>query len=215
MNVLIAGCGRVGQALVLQLNELGHEVSVVDESRENLQALHDAAGSSFDSVLAVVGIPIDVDVLKSAGIESCDAVAAVTPDNNINIMVAQMAQQVFGVKNVIARISDPSRKEVFTQRFGLRAVCGTTLTVQSMLAGLLNEEEDEKQFVAFGSSTANFYAEPVADEYLNKPLSEVLPPRDDMMVYGVQRANNTLELATNPSPVLHRDDKIIYSIVVD
>lgn len=213
MNILIVGCGRVGRELVTELTRLGHDVSVLDESRENLRLLREHAAVPLDGVMMLEGVPIDVDVLKSAGIESCDTVAAVTPDNNINIMVAQMAETVFHIKNVITRISDPSRKNVFCRQFGLRAVCDTTLTAQSMLASILNEESDEKQFVTFGSSTADFYAQPAAEALVGKPLSAVTPPREGMMVYGVLRASGVLELAVQPAPIIHREDKIVFSVI--
>ena len=73
--------------------------------------------------------------------------AAVTKDDNINLMVAQIARELFGVKHVIARVAEPSRKEVYTERFGLRIVCGTNLTAQGLLAGILQEEDDEDQCV--------------------------------------------------------------------
>ena len=58
-------------------------------------------------------MPLDMTVLKKAGVESCDAMAVVTPDDNLNITVSQIAQEFFGVKNVVARISDPAREKVF------------------------------------------------------------------------------------------------------
>ena len=154
MNILIVGCGRVGRRLVHVLERLGHDVSVLDEDAANLALLNELEPPF--SGMAVAGVPIDGDVLRSAGIEACDAVAAVTKDDNINLMVAQIARELFGVKHVIARVAEPSRKEVYTERFGLRIVCGTNLTAQGLLAGILQEEDDEDQCVMFGSSTANF-----------------------------------------------------------
>ena len=193
MNILIVGCGRVGRRLVHVLERLGHDVSVLDEDAANLALLN---------------------VLRSAGIEACDAVAAVTKDDNINLMVAQIARELFGVKHVIARVAEPSRKEVYTERFGLRIVCGTNLTAQGLLAGILQEEDDEDQCVMFGSSTANFSAVPAAKHQWNRPLSSVQPPRAGMMVFGVLRANGTMELA-NTQPTLHVDDKILFAELAD
>ena len=130
MNILIVGWGR---RLVHVLERLGHDVSVLDEDAANLALLNELEPPF--SGMAVAGVPIDGDVLRSAGIEACDAVAAVTKDDNINLMVAQIARELFGVKHVIARVAEPSRKEVYTERFGLRIVCGTNLTAQGLLAG--------------------------------------------------------------------------------
>ena len=212
MNILIVGCGRVGRRLVHVLERLGHDVSVLDEDAANLALLNELEPPF--SGMAVAGVPIDGDVLRSAGIEACDAVAAVTKDDNINLMVAQIARELFGVKHVIARVAEPSRKEVYTERFGLRIVCGTNLTAQGLLAGILQEEDDEDQCVMFGSSTANFSAVPAAKHQGNRPLSSVQPPRAGMMVFGVLRANGTMELA-NTQPTLHVDDKILFAELAD
>ena len=212
MNILIVGCGRVGRRLVHVLERLGHDVSVLDEDAANLALLNELEPPF--SGMAVAGVPIDGDVLRSAGIEACDAVAAVTKDDNINLMVAQIARELFGVKHVIARVAEPSRKEVYTERFGLRIVCGTNLTAQGLLAGILQEEDDEDQCVMFGSSTANFSAVPAAKDQWNRPLSSVQPPRAGMMVFGVLRANGTMELA-NTQPTLHVDDKILFAELAD
>ena len=195
MNILIVGCGRVGRRLVHVLERLGHDVSVLDEDAANLALLNEM-DPPF-SGMAVAGVPIDGDVLRSAGIEACDAVAAVTKDDNINLMVAQIARTLFGVKHVIARVAEPSRKEVYSERFGLRIVCGTNLTAQGLLAGILQEEDDEDQCIIFGSSTAS-----------------VQPPRAGMMVFGVLRANGTMELA-NTQPVLHVGDKVLFAELAD
>ena len=102
----------------------------------------------------------------------------------------------------------------YTERFGLRIVCGTNLTAQGLLAGILQEEDDEDQCVMFGSSTANFSAVPAAKHQWNRPLSSVQPPRAGMMVFGVLRANGTMELA-NTQPTLHVDDKILFAELAD
>lgn len=64
------------------LSEEGHDVSVIDRNEKNLELLSDDY-----SGMTTVGVPIDQDVLKKAGIESCDAVAAVSQDDNVNIHV--------------------------------------------------------------------------------------------------------------------------------
>ena len=99
MNILIVGCGRVGRRLVHVLERLGHDVSVLDEDAANLALLNELEPPF--SGMAVAGVPIDGDVLRSAGIEACDAVAAVTKDDNINLMVAQIARELFGVRLAI------------------------------------------------------------------------------------------------------------------
>lgn len=137
MNVLIIGCGRVGSRLAMTLQRQGHTVSVVDSDADSFHKL-DGQFHGYTTV----GVPIDDQVLRSAGIESCDALAAVTPDDNTNIMVGQMAQRLYRVPRVVARIVDPSREDVFSQ-FSLPTVCPTNLSVEAISQALQAGGEEE------------------------------------------------------------------------
>ena len=126
MNVVIVGCGRVGARLATLLDQSGHRVGIVDNQAVSFRRLP----STF-SGQAVIGIGIDEDVLRSAGIEDADAFFAVTNGDNTNIMAAQLAQRIFRVQHVAARIYDPVREETY-RRMGIHTVCPTT-TVTSLL----------------------------------------------------------------------------------
>jgi trk system potassium uptake protein TrkA len=82
-----------------------------------------------------VGIGIDEDVLRSAGIETADVFIAVTNGDNTNIMAAQLAQTVFNVPAVVARIYDPVREETY-RRLGIHTVCPTTTIAALMLSAI-------------------------------------------------------------------------------
>ena len=135
MNILVAGCGQVGLYLVRRLEEQGHEVAVLDESPERLRLLDHLEGRPFSGV-ALAGLPIDVDALRGAGIETCDAVAAVSDDDRINLMAAQIARDVFGIRQVVARIADPRLEQIYADQFGLVTICPTRLTVDAALDSL-------------------------------------------------------------------------------
>lgn len=214
MNILIVGCGRVGSNIVRILESLGHEVSVIDENAENIDRLNEFSNYTFGG-MAVIGVAIDIDVLRSAGIENCDAVAAVTPDDNINVMVGQVAQKIFNVPRVVTRVTDPSRKIVFSERFGMQTVCSTNLSVHAMISSLLEDNSPEGRTLTFGSSTANFLTLPVEAALYGKTLDHVSPPREGCMLYGVLRANNTVELACTTNLILHSGDKIIFTEISD
>ena len=90
MNILIVGCGKVGSMLASELDRMGHDVAVLDREEAHFTLLD----SDF-SGYTISGVPIDQDVLKRAGIEGCDAILAMTEDDNVNIMVCQMAKDIF------------------------------------------------------------------------------------------------------------------------
>ena len=108
MNILIAGCSKTGATLAGELSREGHDVSVVDPLSSSQSLLPDDYTGYFTT-----GILIDEDVLRNAGIENCDAVAAVSDNDNINIMVSQVAKTIFGIGTVVASLQDPAREEKF------------------------------------------------------------------------------------------------------
>ena len=131
MRVVIMGCGRVGSLLAAQLHREGHEVGIIDMSQKSFQRLPD----DFRG-LAVIGTGIDEDVLRAAGIEGADAFVAVTEGDNRNIMAAQVAREIFGVPEVVARIYDPGREAIYRE-LGLDTICPTTVVcslIQDRLA---------------------------------------------------------------------------------
>ena len=121
MHVVILGCGRVGATLALMLQSEGHSVAIIDRDREAFRRL----GRGFNGK-TVLGIGIDEDVLRKAGIERAAAFAAATSGDNSNIMSAQIAKVKFKVARVIARIYDPLRAEAY-QELGIDTISPTLL----------------------------------------------------------------------------------------
>jgi len=119
MKVIIMGCGRVGSRLANMLDEGGHDVTVVDTSNRSFRRLRDDFGGT-----TILGTGIDEDVLLRAGIEHADVFVATTQGDNRNIMAAQIAQKVFNVPTVIARMYDVGRSEVY-ERLGVKTYCPT------------------------------------------------------------------------------------------
>ncbi len=126
MRTVIVGCGRVGSNLARQLSEEGDEVTVVDFS----EAAFNRLGEDFAGEM-VFGTGVDEDVLRRAGTAEADAFVAVTNADTTNIMAAQLAKHLFGVKNVICRIYDPSREDVYTE-LGLQTICPTTIGAEKV-----------------------------------------------------------------------------------
>jgi trk system potassium uptake protein TrkA len=119
MKVVILGCGRTGANLARMLVAESHQVAVIDKERSAFTRL----GPDFAGT-AVIGVGIDEDVLRQAGIEEADAFVAVTNGDNTNAMAAQVARDIFGVPQVVCRIYDPLRAEIY-YKLGLQVICPT------------------------------------------------------------------------------------------
>ena len=124
------GCGRVGSALAIELENLGHSVSVIDQNREAFRRL----GPDFKG-RTIAGVGFDRDTLLEAGIESAEAFAAVSNGDNSNILAARVARESYGVKNVVARIYDPGRAEIY-QRLGIPTVATVLWTTDQIMRRL-------------------------------------------------------------------------------
>lgn len=177
MNILIIGCGKVGSRLAGFLSRRGHAVSIVDRSPWAFDRLDD----DFTGY-TVEGIPLDGDVLKEAGIEGCDILVAVTNDDNINLMVGQMAREIFGVPKVLARLYDPRRRDVYSQ-MGLHVVCPTSITTDNILS-IIEENIEEGTQVSVAGASLGLSVWKVPDQYVGQPVSS-LPKETGYAVLGI------------------------------
>ena len=125
------GCGRVGSTLARSLEDRDHDVSVIDSNPDAFRRL----GPSFNGT-KVTGIGFDQTVLERAGIEKADAFAAVSSGDNSNIIAARVARETFGIQQVVARIYDPGRAEVY-QRLGITTVATVKWTADQVLRRIL------------------------------------------------------------------------------
>lgn len=129
--ILIVGCGRTGSAVARKMLAAGHEVSVLDDdplSHDRLDAGQETtwedAGGRF-----TIGKAIERDALVEAGIEQADVFIASTNGDNTNLTISQIAQRMFEVPRVIARVMDPARAEWY-QSQGLETICPTRYAIE-------------------------------------------------------------------------------------
>lgn len=108
MYIIVVGCGRLGSNLAKELSDFGHDVCIIDRDKEKLAVL----GSGFNGQ-KINSIEFDSDKLIQSGIEQADTLLALTPDDNINIMVSLIANEIYHVPQVIARVNDPNRKFIY------------------------------------------------------------------------------------------------------
>lgn len=125
--IVIVGCGRVGSYLANQLSREGNSVVVIDKHEATFNDL-----SSDFSGFRVEGDATHMEVLNEAKLKKADVLIATTHDDNVNLMVAQIARKVFNVSLVLARVFDPKREEVYAQ-LGIDTICPTSLAAEAFL----------------------------------------------------------------------------------
>lgn len=206
MNVLIIGGGLLGRQTAQHLDRQGHGVVVVDESAEKLSLLDPDFGG-----VTQVGFPMDLHVLRQAGIESCDAVAVTTSDDNLNIAVGQIAKKFFKVERVAARISDPAREDIF-ERAGLLTVCPTNMAGEKLVTELVSPWQSRQ--VTFGASTVALEVQPVEKRWFGRTTGDVDLPEGG--VFGVVRGDGRFVLKETVGNIpLTEGDSLVVARQID
>jgi trk system potassium uptake protein TrkA len=137
MFVLIVGCGRAGAALAKNLMATGHTVSVLDESADAHRLLDIGLDGNWEDAggMFTVGTALETDALIEAGVEQADAFVAATNGDNTNLVIAQIAQRRFNVKQVVVRVLDPNRAKWYGQQ-GLTTICPTQAGIDMLTAAV-------------------------------------------------------------------------------
>ena len=136
--VIIVGCGRLGANLANTLSDNGGNVLIIDQDKDSFRKLSPSFGG-----LTLIGDATDMDVLREAEIEKATVVVAVTNDDNTNIMVAQMAKELFDIQHVISRLYDPDRECVYRE-FDIDTICPAILSVK-VISGILEDIYKERK----------------------------------------------------------------------
>jgi trk system potassium uptake protein len=131
-RICIMGCGRVGAQLAQHFAAQQYDVCVIDMQNDAFRRLPDD-GKQMRTFL---GDGTDPTVLEGAGIKGAAMFIAVTNGDNRNIMAAQVAQHLFQVPQVICRIYDPKRHEIY-KGLGIHSICPTLIGADAIYFDLM------------------------------------------------------------------------------
>lgn len=140
MKVIIIGGGQVGSYLASLLLKRGYDISIV----ENRNKKADLVTIENPSARLVIGNGSDPSVLEAAGIQTADIVAAVTGEDETNLVVATLAKMEYGVPRVVARVNNPKNAWLYTMQMGV----DVGLNQADLIAHLVEEEVSVGDLVA-------------------------------------------------------------------
>ena len=127
MHIIIGGCGRVGVRLAEQLSEDGQDVVVIDANAASFDRL--AAGYQGETLVGDVTSQATLGLAKA---DQAAVFAAVTPDDNTNLMAVEIAAELFRVPKTVARLFNPEREESY-RKMGVHYVSETRLIARAVL----------------------------------------------------------------------------------
>jgi trk system potassium uptake protein TrkA len=178
VHIIVVGCGRVGSELAMELSDEGHSVVVIDKNRDNLRRLTHFHGRT------IVGSGFDRDTLFQAEATSADALAAVTSGDNTNILCARIARDHYNIKNVVARIYDPARADIY-MKLGIPTVATSLWTTQQVKRWMLPSDDSIEW--SDTANTMHLVERIVPDVLAGKPVAE-FNVGDSVRLVGIIRA---------------------------
>lgn len=186
MHIIIVGCGRVGTELAYRLFQKGHQVAVIDQVAASLSNL-----SAEFRGHTVQGEALATDVLRRAGIEQADGLAAVTNSDSLNAVVAHVARTVYHVPQVVVRNYHP-RWRALHEAFGFQVVSSTSWGAQRIEELLY--PTFARCVLSAGNGEVEIYELVVPEAWYGRSLKDLLPVGECLAV-ALSRAGK----ATLPS----------------
>jgi trk system potassium uptake protein TrkA len=186
MRVTIAGGGSVGRFIAEQLAEAEHDVTIID-SDPDVVGRYEPSGEPKGAAW-VQGDACEISQLGATGADAAVVVAAVTGDDEDNLVISLLAKQEFGVPRVVARVNNPKNEWMFTDMWGVDVAVSTP----HLLTGLVQEAVTVGSFVrllSFEGGRARLAevtlapASPAKD----REIAELRLPRDSTVVAVIRR----------------------------
>jgi len=184
MRFVVFGCGRVGSELAYRLYQNGHEVVVVDQTREAFNRLPaDFRGRTVDGDL------LSEDVMMRADIAHADGLAAVTSSDAVNMVIAHAARTIYGLSNVVVRNYDPALRPVL-EVFALQSVSSTSWGTQRIEEILTNSAV--RTVFSAGNGEVEIYEIRVTRLWAGKTIQDLLRGIPDCLPVAVTRHGHSL-----------------------
>jgi trk system potassium uptake protein TrkA len=168
MKVIIVGCGRVGAHTAAALAREGHDVAVVDRSEDAFRLLPAAFQGR-----TLRGVAFERTTLEEAGIAEADALVAVTSGDNTNIVVARIAKDVYRVPDVVARIYDPRRADIY-RHYGIQTFAPTAWSAGKIVEFIVSPNLEREH--SFGNGEVQMMAAWVPEHLVGKPVTDLRIP---------------------------------------
>ena len=210
MNIIICGAGRVGFTIAKLLSEQNHSITVIDQSSEDIQKINDTL-----DVKGIVGKATYPSILEKADAVDADMIIAVTKNDEINMLICQIAYTVFNVPKKIARIRsqdylNPKFSKIYNkENLPIDVIISPEIEIAKSIQRKL-EAPGALDNVTFAQNKIRLLEILVNDncKLINIPLNQITKkfPNLEANILGVIRKDKFFILKKND--VMKRDDKV-------
>jgi trk system potassium uptake protein len=203
VRVVISGAGAVGRHLASDLASRGHAVTLIEQDRATLEVAREWA----PDVQHVLGDACEPWVLEQADLRGADVVAAVTGDDEDNLVTSLLAKQEYGVPRVLARVNHPDNEWLFTDQWGVDAA----VSPPHILTAMVEEEVTVGDLVRIlplerGRISIVELTVPMDSPNAGRPLYELRLPPDAAFVAIIRESHVVIP---QPETVIAAGDEIL------
>ena len=177
MYILIVGAGKVGYFLAQRLAKNNHSVAIVEKNKD----VCEETTRELD-ILVINGDGCSPSVLKEAGVERADVVAAVTGDDEDNLIICQIAKERFSLERTVARVNDPKNEHIFFE-LGIDTPINATTIIAKIIEGEVSFN-DFVNLLSFKRGKLAVVRVDLPDDapVINKKLQNITLPPDSVLV---------------------------------
>ena len=187
MRVVVAGGGNVGRHLSSDLDERGHDVTLIEQDPAVIEKIKPDVG---EEVSVILGDACEPWVLESATCETAEVVVAATGDDEDNLVISLLSKQEFAVPRVVARVNHPKNEWLFTETWGVDAAVSpphvlTALVEEAVTVG------DLVRLMRLEGGQVSLVELTLAPDSPNagKPMYELRLPADSAIVAIVRKGH--------------------------
>lgn len=177
MYIIIVGAGKVGRFLAKRLCQDKHTVALIEKDKSICYEIAQEL-----EVLMINGDGCDLHILQEAGVTRADVLAAVTGDDEDNLVICQLAKEKFGISRTVGRVNDPKNEAIFN-------ALGVDVPIDAtrILAKIIEEEASFADFVNLLSFKRGKLAIvrvdlPEDSPVINKRIQDIKLPQDSVLV---------------------------------
>jgi len=177
MYIVIVGAGKVGYFLTKRLSQKDHTISIVDKDKVACEEM----AKEFET-LVINGDGCEPRILEEAGIERADVLAAVTGDDEDNLIICQLAKERFKISRTVGRVNNPDNEHTFSE-------LGVDVPIDStkIISKIIQEEVSFADFVNLMSFKRGKLAIvrvdlPKDSPVIEKEVKDIELPSDSVLV---------------------------------
>jgi len=203
MRIVISGAGAVGKHLAADLTERGHEVTLIEQDPRTLEEAKEWAPTAT----FLLGDACEPWVLEKADLKTADVIAAVTGDDEDNLVTSLLSKQEYGVPRVLARVNHPDNEWLFTEQWGIDAA----VSPPHILTAMVEEEVTVGDLVRLlplerGRISIVELTIPQDSPAAGRPLYELRIPPDSAIVAIIRQGH---VMIPQPETIISDDDEVL------